>query len=104
LNGKINFIETVYIENGFSFDPNCEKDSGLVIGEITSKDESFKIMWDEKAKEIILGKKDKNQDWQNPNFILYHQKKIDNKDNRYSVTIGDRNGKMLFKGTFEFLI
>jgi hypothetical protein len=102
--GKINFIETVYIENGFSFDPNCEKDSGSVIGEIASKAGSFKILWDEKSKEIIIDKKGKNQDWQNSNFIIYHQKKIDNKDNRYSFTIGDRNGKMLFKGTFEFLI
>jgi hypothetical protein len=98
-------IEIIYLESGFSFNQNCPRDDsgrGRVIGEISSKEESLRISWDKKTKEIVVDRKDEKGDWQNSDFVTYHQKKIDNKDNRYSVTIGDCKGKMLFKGVFEF--
>jgi hypothetical protein len=98
---KINFIEVVYLERGFLFNPDCAKEDGTVIGEIDSNEESFRLRWDEKFGQISVDRKDKTGNWQNSEFITYHQKKIDSGENIYSVTIGDHNGKMLFKGIFE---
>jgi hypothetical protein len=100
---KINFIETVYIENGYSFKPlQQDLEGGLqAMGEITSGAEVFRITWDAEKEAIVVEKKDQDGNWQKSGFTTYHQKKIDAKENKYSVTVGDFGGKMIFQGIFE---
>jgi|WetSurMetagenome_2_1015567.scaffolds.fasta_scaffold782263_1 hypothetical protein len=97
-------VEITYIESNFSINSDCSPnyvDGFTLVAELNSEDEAFMIRWDGKNEQFIIDKKDEKGKWQKSGFITYHQKKIDSEDKIYSVTLGDYNGKMIFKGIFK---